>query len=147
MTDETKLPQAINIGLHPASVPDEAPPLKYPTPEDIRAYEEKLASHKILKSSEYIERYKANPKIETLNGIMNDLILELSLLNKEKNPKNIKTIFFGILNRQDEKWRAIVRRCGDKDVSPRAFEKIIYDQMPGAYIEWKRYRKLTVGRK
>lgn len=118
---------------------------QYPTPEDVKAYEEKIAGHPVLKAMDYIERYKANPTPETLNSIMSDIVMEIPVLQKDIG--NDKTKFFGILNRQDEKWRAIVRRCGNKDVSQRAFESVIYKNMPGAYWEWKRYRKLTINRR
>ena len=122
---------------------------KYPTPEDVKAYDEKIAGHPILKTMDYIERYKANPIPETLNSIMSDIIMEIPVLQKKLEVKSgkSKTVFFGILNTQNDKWRSFVRRCGNKELSQHAFENVIYKQMTGMYIEWIRYRKLTIGRK
>jgi hypothetical protein len=118
---------------------------KYPTPEDVKAYDKMVDAHKVSSVSDYVERYKATPTQETLNSIMKDIILEIPVMQKTRGKE--RSAFFGILNELSDKWRSFVRHSGNKELNQRAFEGVISQQMPGAYIEWIRYRKLTTRRK
>lgn len=118
---------------------------KYPTPEDVKAFDEMVANHPVLKTAAYVERYKADPTDETINGIMSDIVLEIPVLRKQRGES--KTVFFGILNELDDKWRSFVRHCGNDKVSIHAFKAVMHQNMQAAYFEWISYRKLTLRRK
>ena len=120
---------------------------KYPTPEDVKAYEERIKNHPVLKASEYIARYKANPTNETVSQVMSDIIMEVSVLQEQRKGNTSKTVLWGILNEQNDKWRSFCRHCGNNDISPNAFENVLRQKMTVGYFEWKQYRKLTTERK
>jgi hypothetical protein len=118
---------------------------KYPTPEDVQAFDERIKNHPVLKAQEYVSKYNRAPNDDMLSIILSEIVLEIPVLQKQR--PNTKTVFFGILNELDDKWRCFCRHCGNEKAYKRAFEQTIRMQASQIYFEWVRYRKLTVRRK
>ena len=98
-----------------------------------------------MTANQYAKLYKANPNIESLVDIINDLFKQLDA-NKDKKVR-IKSPFqkkavlvpvwpFRILNELEQKWEEFVKLSGNSNLHNDGFELAVKMKLPVIYGAW-----------
>lgn len=84
-----------------------------------------------MKAKTYAELYKGGANHA---DIMYEFVREMQDIAKVRNVQLDRGVI-GILNEQEQKWKAFCRLC--PDFLPEGFESIIGLNMPSVYVVWK----------
>lgn len=93
-----------------------------------------------MKAKDYAKQYQQSPGTEGLWKVLKSIIEEIPELIKQRNAKTDAALF-SLLDEQERKWKAFINCVGLVEENYAAFDAVIQEYMPLAYVPWKRYKK------